>query len=1175
MTLPPDDARVAPQAASPPDPQAVAADPRLSAFVTANAGSGKTKTLVDRVARLLLHGAAPHAVLCVTYTKAAAAEMQRRLFSQLGDWSMAPDAELRKRLAAIGEAAAELASARRLFARALETPGGLQIQTLHAFCEKLLRRFPLEAGVSPGFAVLDDAAIVEISQAAREAVVRAAAAQPLVADAYARFAATLDFRAFEQMFATFEASREAILAYVERCSGLAGLPASIAAACGLPRLDAAEAIRTEAATPPRLDLALWRDGALALAQSGPRDRRCAEQMQGVIDAASRGEADFALAIGVFRTDGGEPARWLETARAVRDRPALQVALFAERDRLFDADARARAAQVAEDSVHALTLAYVYAQGFAAAKAQRGVLDFTDLTARARDLLSRREDAAWVLYKLDGGIEHVLVDEAQDTAPEQWEILNALTTEAFSGAPARTNRARPGVRRGEGGVFVVGDEKQSIYSFQGARPERLSQEAQRYRALVEGAGLPFAEVPLLTSYRSTPQVLAFVDAAFEPAHLRQALQPRAHGAPDPGEAIRHLAQRIGHAGCIDLWPLEQEAPRETGRAWDEPLDAEATRGAYRRLAERIAVEIEALVARGDQVHDKAARGWRPAGYGDVLILVRKRGPMFQELLRALKRCGLPTAGADRLILSEHTVFEDLVALGRVLAYPPDDLSLAEVLRSPLCDVDEQGLFDLAHGRAGSLISALRRRAHERPEWAEILRLIDWAAREAEARAPFDLYSRLLARLDERGRSMRQRFVTRLGPEAADALDEFLAQALACEGRGINDLERLLDALSRLQLTVRREMDEPRGEVRVMTAHSAKGLEAPIVFLPDTVLAGAVRGSPLLETPDGGFLWCASKAGDCEASAQVRALRAEHEAREGLRLLYVALTRARDRLVIAGRIHARADPQKLKGWWPALCAAFDHPAIAGEVREISCGEMTIRRFGADPIRRSGVLAALDSPPQAPDWTRGFAPGEAEALRAAPSRIGDEGRGAATSPLAAADGLGRFRRGALIHRLLQLLPDLAPETRAAAAARMLARERDLTPAQRAEMAAAALGVLGDPQFEAVFAPGSRAEAAVAGSAPGLPPGLAISGRVDRLRVTPDRVLVVDFKTNRPAPARIEDADPAYIDQMAVYAAVLASVFPGRTIEAALVWTDGPKLTPIPDKLIAASLSRLHPQA
>lgn len=1153
------------------DPQRIAADPAISAFVTANAGSGKTKTLIDRVARLLLAGSTPEAILCVTYTKAAAAEMQRRLFERLGEWCVTPDAELRRRVGALeGRDPAtfshgELSRARGLFAKALETPGGLKIQTIHAFCEKLLRRFPLEAGVSPGFTVMDDAASAAIAQGAlRQVATWVTDHDDAYAQAYARFSVALDFNAFQAMFATFETQRGAIGVYLKAKDGLAGAIEDVWKVCGFHYgASSVEAVIAEAMA--ELDRDLWRAVAEVLLGGGKTDVKCAGLMLAVADDPDA-DLDQALAALFTEKGAGTPATWPAKTSGLKGREDLRARLLAEQERLEEAREWLRAARVAEDSADALRLAGLYISSHQVEKAARGALDFADLIDKAKTLLTEKVDAAWVLYKLDGGIDHILLDEAQDTAPDQWAILRALTSDFFAGEGAARWREGEDTRT----LFVVGDEKQSIYSFQGADPQRLLSETQAYIAQITAAERVGKAVPLTMSYRSTVEVLSFVDALFSAPETRSGVP-----APAGEDLVRHQPFRIDHKGCVDLWPLEREPPGEEREAWDAPLDAESQHGANRRLAEKIAVEIAALIARGDAVFDKEDKVWRPAHFGDVLVLVRRRKALFEEVLRALKRRGVPVAGADRLSLSAHIVFDDLLALGRFCLFPDDDLTLAALLKSPFCGLADDDLYALAKDRPATLWKALSGRADERPAWTAVCALLRWALAEARRRQPFEFYALLLGRVDETARSNRAKVLTRLGEEAAEALDEFLAQVLAAEQRGVRDLESLVADFASLDIVVKREMEGVRREVRVMTAHGAKGLEAPIVFLPETTMKGGARGSPLMATEDGGFLWCASKANDCEPSARARERREKKDAEEALRLYYVALTRARDRLVLCGRIDARTKDENVGGWYAAAQAAFAHPDVAPAVREIG-DELTNGgrlRFGPDPLRLDAVApAAGPAEVPTPAWTLAPARPETPAARyAAPSTLEDEARGSAPSPLAAVSGLGRYRRGEIIHRLLQLLPDIESAARRAAAGRLLAAERDLTDDQRQEMAAAAFGVLEDDRFARVFGPGSRAEVAVAGGAAGLPQGLAISGRVDRLVVTPDAVLVVDYKTNRPSPAHIEDAEPAYLSQMAVYAAVLAQVFPDRPIEAAIVWTDGPKLMAVPEKVMAQALARL----
>ena len=1133
-------------------PQVQASDPRASVFVAANAGSGKTSTLVKRVARLLLDGARPEAILCVTYTKAGAAEMQRRLFQDLGAWAVMRDEALTTALAEIDETHRPLSKARALFARALETPGGLKIQTIHAFCEKLLRRFPLETGISPGFQVLEDAAAAQVSALARDTLARLALADPgdPVADAYAHFSVELAWDDFNALFAALESRRTAIAAYVADCARKGDYRADVWGQCGFAAPSTRAALEAEAMA--RVRWGPWRRATEALAAGSVADQSLADTMR-----AAEPDGDFAAIWRVFATQAGTLRKKLGTQSIPL---AMRTWLLEEQARHLESWTRLVAGKVAEETVHALTLGIAYAGAYQAAKDARGALDFGDLVARTHDLLTRRADAAWVLFKLDGGLDHVLLDEAQDTAPEQWDILRALTGEFFSGAGAGSDGRT---------LFAVGDEKQSIFSFQGAQPERLAVETQAFGGMVAAAAGRFEQVQLLKSWRSTPEILAFVDAVFRAPEALAGLRPGAGGNVEAFPII-HEASR-DPAGCVELWPIVAGEAGEAPDVW-APVDSEPPQSANKILARQVARSIVAMVKRGDGVLDRENRQMRPCRFGDVLILVRRRNPLFHEIIRALKREGAPVSGADRLKLSEHGVFQDLMALAKFACFPADDLTLAGLLRSPFCDLDEEALFDLAHGRQGSLWSVLVRRADEHPVWRAAIDLLTWARAEARRAAPFDFFSRVLGRLDADGRSMRQRILTRLGAEGEEALDAFVAQALDGEARDLRDLETFIAAMSATEIEIKREPAQGRGggEVRVMTVHGAKGLEAPIIILPDTTSRATAQSGPLLDTADAGFLWAPRKGDDCDASTRARDRRDAATEQESARLLYVALTRARDRLIVCGV--STAAWRYERSWHDFVSRAFDD--LANHAFALDDGGEG-RRHGLDPTT---VVAAAeaggDNSSPLPDWVSGLAPAEpVGARRVAPSTLDARAKVAAQSPLTAVAGLGRYRRGDLIHRLLQLLPDLPTRDRPDGVRRLLARERDLSDDQRVEMAAAALAVLEDPQFAAVFGPGSRAEVAISGSGAGLPADLAISARLDRLVVSADRVLVIDFKTNRPAPVTIAACDPAYVRQMALYVAVLREIYPGRRIEAALVWTDGPRLMLVPENLMAANLAALTP--
>ncbi|HEY0103070.1 MAG TPA: double-strand break repair helicase AddA [Brevundimonas sp.] len=1151
--------------------QTAAADPGRSVFVTANAGSGKTTTLVDRVARLLLRKAPPGEILCVTYTKAAAAEMQARLFDKLGRWAVMDDDKLRLDLAALDGrdpaalAEADVREARRLFARALETPGGLKIQTIHAFCEKLLRRFPLEAGVSPAFTVLENEAAVALSHQAREDLAREALKDPdgAVGLAYSHFAVELDWKAFHALLAMIEAERGKLVAYVDRvASGAARGPYALA---GVAPDETPSAIEGDFLN--WLDPEAWRAAADGFAVGSANDQKIAAQMREAVPPHS----SLAAMKPLFIDSKGEARTKFGTKNAPPSAAAYLDSVSFKYCAVLD---RMRAAKVADDTVKALTLAHAHAAFYESAKARQGALDFSDLVVRTVDLLTARSTAAWVLFKLDGGIEHVLIDEAQDTAPDQWAIFKALTEEFFSGEGAARRGEDPRIPRT---VFAVGDEKQSIYSFQGARPERLRQEAQAYQSLAHGAGRPFEAVPLDTSFRSTEEVLAFVDSAFEGPERTRALV----GAS--GDIPTHQPARVGQHGSVDLWPLFHDPVTPDREAWNAPVDKEDARSGRKQLARALARDIRKQVEAGAAIHDRHAPGGaRPARWGDFLVLVRRRDALFEEIIRALKAEAVPVAGADRLKLSSHIVFDDLIAVARFALYPDDDLSLAEVLRSPFCDVSDFGdphsLYPLAdkEAREGrSLWRELRLRAEEQPRWRRARDFVQ-AALDARDRDPFAFFSSLLNRIDETGVSGRARILARLGREAEEAIDETLAQVLAAEDRGGVDLETCVALLEAADVEVKREMEGARDEVRVMTVHGAKGLEAPIVILPDTTSRAKPQGPTLMPSADDdgaegeGWLMCPGSAkDDCPPSKAAREARIARTDAESLRLLYVALTRARDRLVIMGRAVRRPEEGfEPRSWWSVIAETFQRlfDDAPENVRDLGDG---VLRFGVDPDSASTAAVERPGPVAVPGWAREQPAPDASGRLLSPSKMEETSRVPAPSPLAATGGpgvsLGRFRRGDLIHRLLERLPDIAPPDRADAARRMLARERDLDEATRADIAGAAFRVLDDPLFAPVFGPGSRAEVALTGQIGGV----AVSGRMDRLVVTPERVMVIDYKTNRPPPSRIEEADPAYIRQMAVYAALLADIYPQRSVEAAVVWTDGPSLMPVPPAMMQAALA------
>jgi ATP-dependent helicase/nuclease subunit A len=1115
--------------------QAQASDPAISAWVTANAGSGKTHVLTQRVIRLLLDGVDPAKILCLTFTKAAAANMSTRVFKTLAKWTTLDDDALAREILSTGVDKVQpgaLAYARKLFARTIETPGGLKIQTIHAFCERLLHLFPFEANAPAGFRVLDDREAGELLQRARADAIAAAEHDPKLAEAIALIARLAGADGFDGLLKEALGARAEIEAY----GGAEAYGEKLRRRLGLDVDETVSELERrmleDGGGPPR-----WRKWQKLLREGLKTDVARADELLAASVAPERAQALDLLRLAFFNKSDGAPTKKLLTEGVRKAYPGFDEVLYAEQARLERLFERRRTALALARSTALVRVAGAALKAYAKLKNARGALDFPDLVERALALVEKA-DAAWVLYKLDKGIEHFLVDEAQDTSRAQWAILDRLAEEFLSGAGAGSTRRT---------FFAVGDEKQSIFSFQGAEPALFEDMRRSFQARHADVERPFASVKLHLSFRSAPKVLAAVDAVFA---LEQAWRGVSAGE---AQAPPHGAHHIALPGSVEIWDVVKPEPAPEPDDWRLPLDQQSGRDPPVRLAERIADQIAGWLAPGspERLVEPSTGALRRVRASDILILVRSRSAFYEAMTRALRRRKLDFAGADRLRLSEHMAVMDLVSAGRAALYRDDDLALAEVLKSPLVGLDDEALIALAPGRPGSLADALAASGYR--EAAE--RLETWRAR-ARTLAPFDFYARLLG-----ADGGRRALIGRLGAEAADAIDEFLALAMAFESSGSPSLSAFLAEVSASESEIKREFDTDSVGVRVMTVHAAKGLEAPIVFLPDTM--GKAQGAreprwlafdmaassePALR------VWVGKREDDSPPLVAARQLAAAAAEGEHRRLLYVAMTRAAQKLIVAGAVGVREPPADC---WHKLIFAGLEPALE-KVSAPWPGEETIWRF-ADPAP-VGMAAGVEAPPMGvapPAWLAARPSVEPALARLAPSRAGPGRRPSASAAVREA--------GRLAHALIERLPDLAPAGRAAAAARFLASEgRALPEVERAAIAARALNILADPNLAALFGPGSRAEIPVSGALPrpGASP-LVVSGRIDRLAVLPDRVEIVDFKSG-------EGGRQAYLAQLALYVAALTPLY-RRPVQASLVWLNSGQLETISNVEIAEMLTEL----
>ena len=1106
--------------------QIEAADPSANTWLSANAGSGKTRVLTDRVARLLLDGVSPQNILCLTYTKAAASEMQNRLFKRLGDWAMKPDAALRDELSELGvEATGDLDRARRLFAAAIETPGGLKIQTIHSFCAAILRRFPLEAGVAPEFQEMDDrsakllqadvlddmaegpgrAALEgiaafytdnDITALAREIVSRRTGfAEPVEPDEIWRW--------FDLAPGFGESDLEA----------MAFLPGDGALIADL-RTALAAGSKTEVKMAPKL-------AGLGAPALSARDLPLLEW---ALLTGEGAKEPFSAKIGSFPTKATREA----IAHLLPRLEALMARVEAARPQRLGLDA-------ARKTLALNRFARPFVAEYEARKQARGWLDFDDLIRRAGALLSDPGLAAWVLYRLDGGIDHILVDEAQDTSPEQWRVIASLAREFTTGLSAREARRT---------LFVVGDVKQSIYSFQGADPAEFGRMEDSFGAAFEEIRETLKRLELEYSFRSSLAILAVVDLALV-------------AAPGLGRAVKHAAFDAEKPGRVDLWPVVEKPDSAEERHWTEPVDMPAPQDSTVVLAEAVADAIADMLKSGS-IPEKDAL--RPVRAGDVMVLLRRRSALFHHIIRACKAKGVPVAGADRMRIGGELAVKDLTALLSFLATPEDDLSLAAVLRSPLFGLSEDALYRLAHGRERAYLWPVLRAAETHA--ACIATLTDLRD-QADFLRPYELIDRVLTRHDG-----RRRLIARLGPEAEDGIDALLAQALAYERVEVPSLTGFLTWLAAGEVEVKRQMDTASDQVRVMTVHGSKGLEAPVVILPDTAKYSPPDRGRLAVTEDG-IAWKTARDAAPPALQAALDAKALRNREEQMRLFYVAMTRAESWLIVAAAGDA-GKPGDGETWYRiaeaglATAGATDHDFALGKGLRHETGDWRGPVAGGD-------AAETARPAALPAWAHEIAPPPvARPKPLVPSNLGGAKivGAAETDPDATEAAL---KTGRQLHRLLEFLPGYDPADWPEMARALLGFGEDAASADEADaLCRDAERVLKAPDLAPLFASETLAEVEL--SAPVEVAGATrIHGVVDRLVITPTRVLAVDFKTNREVPQTPDRVPDGILRQMGAYETALRAIYPDRRIDTAILWTGTAELMELPPGLALRSFGRL----
>lgn len=1099
--------------------QLSAAAPDKSIWVEASAGTGKTKVLSDRVLRLLLAGVDPAKILCLTYTKAAAVEMNERIAKRLSSWAVEKEhtleKELRKLLGSDFDEANRtniLNFARTLFAILLDTHGGMKIQTIHSFCQDILKRFPLEAGVSPYFEVLDNRSAKEILQNIKLDLLKQTDSSDNLdlRKAVIYLTQSISEFKFPEIMNMITENRSKISALFQTYqNNLSRLISKLEDKLGVTSTLSENDIKKKAMS--QVNPIVLKQAMAALANGGKTDQNCAQIFANVSERLCSYET-YDIYKQAFLTQKNTIKAKLATNAVVKACPDVLAFMAEQAEILLTAENKIISLNVLHSTSAVLYIAKHIIDSYNAYKEIYATLDYEDLIVITRQLLENNDVADWVLFKLDGGIEHILIDEAQDTSPNQWAIIRTLTEEFFAGLGSREDE-KPRT------VFVVGDRKQSIYSFQGADPKEFDKMYHYFKEKAQD----FSKVQLDVSFRSTKAIMDCVNTLFEDAHAKKGVIPAE-------EHINHRPFRLGDGGKVEIMPLLHPDKDEQAEdyQWHLPVTRVQKTSLSNQLARLIAQNIKNMVTSNELLVSKN----RPLRYGDFMFLVQQRNSFVEEFVRACKDIGVSVSGVDKLKLLEQIAVQDLISLGKFLLLPSDDLALAEVLKSPLFMLNDDDLFELCYQRRGTVFNNIL----SLPQYkntAEKLKLLTNLSGFAR---PYELFNYVLVNLEG-----RKNFIARMGNEVEDVLDEFLNLTLTFEQKHTPSLEAFINWIVEDEVIVQKEMEQGENDtVKIMTVHGSKGLQAPVVILADTTrIKSKASKSELLWDNELVYFPTAAANYDTNCKA-VKEQKFEADFEEYRRLLYVALTRAEDRLYIAGFTKtAEADEES---WYKLLennlksnvSLNADDKRIVYEIpQENSFEENNIKPEHCQRI---------------PDYSYLFSPAPIEnplARPYAPSRDILDEEDVAASPLA--DNGHFYKRGTAIHRLLQYICTLAADKREPASLEFIQKQLpEISVLEQNSIVKEVLTLC--YAYPDLFSAQSMAEVPIIGEVDGK----IISAKVDRLIVTADKVLVVDYKTNRPAAKKISDIPLLYLNQLQTYKKLLQKIYPDKEIETYILWTN-----------------------
>lgn len=1214
-----------------------AIDPATSAWVSANAGSGKTKVLTDRLLMLLLYGTAPSHILALTFTKVAAAEMLDRLNKKLSKWVTMSEEDLQQELITIGiETPSQeiLTRARHLFTHVLETRGGIKIQTIHSFCQTILKKFSVEAGVSPQYETLTDEEDQNLLQEAlfytfstiklpyndlfeksnphyvEGAIKQILSYQMRLEKLHQKFPHDQDLIDF--IFSIFQCDTQDTLENIQQ-KFIDQIPYDAFEEIIFHLQDVKNKkpliVRTLLSS-----IVSYKDSLRGKSNSGKSNSGKNDSGENNLEEDNTNLLAFYQEL--FFTKNLEPKALSSLASDAfqKDFPLLTDVLISEQKRLEDFFDHKKNITLARITSSLNLIARQTYHHYQHLKDKKSCLTYNDLIIRTRNLLTQNnEAAAWVLYKIDGGIDHILIDEAQDTNFEQWDIIKSISQEFFSGESKYDDKAKlPRT------LFVVGDAKQSIYSFQRSDPKAFIQLKSFFENKIQESQKRFDYIPLDESFRSAPAILKAVDLIFNDPYVQQKF---------PEKNLQHIPFHKTRKGKVALLPLVTPPSQTKEDAKDKTPNeekAEEEQKASIILAQNLAQTIASWVGKRPLTGEN-----RLVRAGDIMILLRKREEAFISTLnRSLKNLGIPTAGADRLNITDELAIKDLLSAASFVLSPYDDFTLACFLKSPFIGITEEHLYELATTRitssqnksispntTPSLWEHLSQQKD--PQYQDVISYLHTLL-QRQAWKPYDFFSYLLHQTGPLLKDVTgyQNLIRRLGSDVKDPVEAFLTYALAFGDQHGHTLQGFVPHILKNKPQIRRDMDvTDLQEVRTLTIHGAKGLQAPIVILPDAHASSIIKGGHktpqvLWHQQEDCFvpLWCPYVNLFSHFYKKVTddyKIKAEEEHK---RLFYVAATRPQNELYITGiktkqtldpecwynltenvfKKHAHKEP------FPFIDDQGEALVIKDEEEKQHANSISYltekrgeeKRGKEKRIGKEKKEEGEKTSPQKNNQTHQEEPNQTpENLEIpaffqtppasfykniAPSHPSTQDD--VTPPSAVSSH--SMTRGIIIHRLLEMLPQVPASKRLESAIHYVKNytsydilsgpdsfgsEQDIH-----NLCTRLIHIIESKPFCDIFSEQSRSEVPLSGSMTINHQHVPIQGRIDRLLITDHDVTIVDFKSKTKVPETPDRIPQTYLYQMTCYHTIVQNIFKNKHVTSAILWTEDPMLMTIPETLI-----------